>query len=254
MGGRRPGGKQQMYLGQFELDESAPYRQETAPDSEGRERQVLVFRLLSIGPVAAQSAETPAVAPTRPVTVEVVASEANSARAFVTPATPQTEGERREAVLMRELEHSLQNQGHTVGRLRITPPGESSSLYTDTYDSTADELFEIKPDASRQKIREAVSQLLDYRRHANARTYTVLVPAPPSADLQDLVRTSGLSLAVFASGRITRLHVATPTRGQHIGTSHAHGWAPPARTPSTTSAQPAVTPPSHRPETRRQGR
>lgn len=80
----------------------------------------------------------------------------------------------------------------------IRPAGETSRMVTDTYDITAGELFEVKASASRNHIRAAVAQLLDYRRHvSDLRRATVVVPATPSADLKEYISTAGLALAVF---------------------------------------------------------
>lgn len=43
----RPGGKNHCYLGEFTLCPDEPYRMDVAPDSEGAERQVIVFKLLA---------------------------------------------------------------------------------------------------------------------------------------------------------------------------------------------------------------
>lgn len=46
--GWRPGGKQQRYLGEFALDPEAPWRIERAPDADGQDRHVIVFRLVRV--------------------------------------------------------------------------------------------------------------------------------------------------------------------------------------------------------------
>lgn len=43
----RPGGRSHCYLGEFTLCPDEPYRMDVAPDSEGAERQVIVFKLLA---------------------------------------------------------------------------------------------------------------------------------------------------------------------------------------------------------------
>ena len=44
--GWRPGGKQQRYLGEFFLDPEQPWRLDDAPDADGNDRRVIVFRLV----------------------------------------------------------------------------------------------------------------------------------------------------------------------------------------------------------------
>lgn len=43
----RPGGRNHRYLGEFALSPDEPYRMDVAPDSEGAERQVIVFKLIA---------------------------------------------------------------------------------------------------------------------------------------------------------------------------------------------------------------
>ena len=217
-GGKRPGGKQQVYLGEFTLDEQEPSRMESVLDSSGGHREVIVFRLLSVGAVTAVNARTPAVSPTRtaevtsfkpvgtsPPMVTSVAAERNVSTSFPV-LTEEAIGiaERHEAKIMATLERLLEAQGHRYSRRRILPPGETAPLITDTFDDTAGELFEIKPGATRSFIREAVAQLLDYRRHLPSEIQcTVLVPVMPSDDLRHLINSAGLRLAVLAGGELS---------------------------------------------------
>ena len=46
-GKQRPGGKLQRYVGAFRVDQADPWRYEPAPDSEGKQRKVIVFRLIA---------------------------------------------------------------------------------------------------------------------------------------------------------------------------------------------------------------
>lgn len=46
--GWRPGGKQQRYVGEFRLDEEQPWRLDDAPDADGNNRKVIVFRLIRV--------------------------------------------------------------------------------------------------------------------------------------------------------------------------------------------------------------
>ena len=53
----RPGGKQHCYLGEFVLCPEQPYRMDVAPDDQGADRQVIVFKLVAKD--AAQQAAAP---------------------------------------------------------------------------------------------------------------------------------------------------------------------------------------------------
>jgi hypothetical protein len=74
------------------------------------------------------------------------------------------------------------------------PSGER--LICDAYDPNDDLLIEAKASASRQDIRMAIGQLLDYRRHLGSRksSLAVLVPDRPTPDLLDLLHRSKIRL------------------------------------------------------------
>ena len=58
-------------------------------------------------------------------------------------------------------------------------------------------LYEAKGDVSRESIRTAVGQLLDYRRHIDPTpTVAVLLPRRPKADLLDLLQTERIGCVV----------------------------------------------------------
>lgn len=207
-GPKRPGGKPQRYLGGFRLDREAPYRLEVAPDRNGASRTVLVFRLLPLGPVAPSLSSTVAATPDRPLQVKFVPSERNRKFRFTpTPDITSNEAWRAEAELMAALERHLESLGHATGRFSIRPAGDKSPMLTDTVDRTAGELYEVKPTASRDHVRAAVAQLLDYRRHLpEVAACTVLLPTTPTDDLQNYGAACGLGLAILdsATDRIIR--------------------------------------------------
>lgn len=200
-----PGGKPQRYLGAFAVDPIEPYRFETTPDRTGNERRVVVFRLIPTDAVVAAPGNATAESISGPTIVELIAPENNVRDTFEVVATETREGRRWEAALMAQLNEYLTSQGHTVRRIAIQPEGETTRMLTDTYDATERELFEIKPTASRAHVRAAVAQLLDYRRHvADLDRATVLLPAMPSADLRAYIASTGLGLAIFRLGDLTR--------------------------------------------------
>jgi hypothetical protein len=166
------------YLGEFEL---VDFYYSDAHETGDRDtvRQVIVFRLRPVG------ASPPVALPALPITptsvpqVQVVpVEEQNTERAFVNPDREPYELERREAALVQRYRQHLTRRGHTVSRLRVVPPGESRPLYSDLWDETDRELIEAKGSVTRDKLREAVGQLLDYGRFADANSHAVLVPVP----------------------------------------------------------------------------
>lgn len=83
---------------------------------------------------------------------------------------------------MRRYRRHLLELGHT-SRLKVIPPGEGAPIYSDLWDESTDELVEAKSSVTRDQIRKAVGQLLDYGRFVHPRTLTILVPRRPRADL-----------------------------------------------------------------------
>jgi hypothetical protein len=72
--------------------------------------------------------------------------------------------ERREAALVGRYKEHLKSEDHVVSRLRVVPAGESHPIYSDLWDETARELIEAKGSVTRDQLRLAVGQLLDYGR------------------------------------------------------------------------------------------
>jgi hypothetical protein len=129
----------------------------------------------------------------------VAVEEHNTERAFVTPSREPYELERREAALVHRYREYLHRLGHEVSRLRVLPPGETAPLYCDLWDATTRDLIEAKATVSREYLRTAVGQLLDYGRYANADRMTVLVPSRPRPDLLAYLSSTGIA-AVYPDG------------------------------------------------------
>ncbi|MBE1485207.1 restriction endonuclease [Plantactinospora soyae] len=191
--GRQRGGKLHRYVGEFEVDPALPH---VRADDPVRERSVIVFRLRPLG--AVDRAE-PDVAgfPDVEQTAEssVVPTESADAGSFVRAPSKGGLALRRETNLSKRYEKHLVDQGHIVGRCRVRPPGEIGYLFTDLYDSTADELYEAKAVSTRDAIRCAIGQLFDYRRHIESKDarLTVLLPVRPASDLVDLIHSCGMN-------------------------------------------------------------
>jgi hypothetical protein len=125
--------------------------------------------------------------------------ERDTERAFVTPGREPYEFERREADLVYRYREYLLRLGHDVHRLRVLPPGETAPMYCDLWDATTRTLIEAKATVSREHIRTAVGQLLDYGRFAGADQMTVLVPSRPRSDLLAYLASIGIT-AVYPVG------------------------------------------------------
>jgi 5-methylcytosine-specific restriction protein A len=206
------------YIGQFELDVADPYRREPVEDSsEGR--SVLVFRLNRIGdfvPPLAPKAQAIAPSPATSNGWRFVATEEGHVDRFGRTGTDVTTGVRRERAFENRFIEWVQARGATVGRVEIRIAGQSGRLYTDTWVDDDRELFEAKASASRNAIRMAVAQLLDYRRHIDPapERLTVILPTSPSSDLVDFASSVGVGIAVFDAHELKR--VSMPSANTRI--------------------------------------
>ncbi|MEU2231867.1 hypothetical protein [Streptomyces vietnamensis] len=205
------GAKRQRYIGEFELDEEEPYVVRQALDVHHVMRKVIVFRLRPVRDNV-QYSEDDAIPPAEETvvvrlpadvtTASMVEPEARKTASAPRSAVPQTLIERRESALSEDFEAFLkERRRREVMRFEIRPQGSASTLKTDLYDATAHVLYECKGNSSRDAIRMAIGQLLDYRRHitpADPRL-AVLLPEQPQQDLCALLEAEGIAL-VYRDG------------------------------------------------------
>ena len=127
-----------------------------------------------------------------PLTVTEVPAEQTRAEIVHRAETAAMETTRTE----RQLEDRLREALYVDLRLAIQPAGSSTTLYTDVWDPDERELFEVKSSASRQSIRMAVGQLLDYRRYiaGDEPKCVVVIPEDPGEDLRQFVLGVGMDL------------------------------------------------------------
>lgn len=132
--------------------------------------------------------------------VRFVASELAARDEYDRAAVTGVRARRREAQLTQQFEEFLTSVGHEFGRLRIAVPGESADLVTDTFDMTAQVLYEAKAGIDRMTIRLGVGQLLDYLRYLPDAQGALLLPGNPSQDLEAFIASCGLALVWPDSG------------------------------------------------------
>ncbi|XRQ09238.1 restriction endonuclease [Actinomadura welshii] len=177
------------YLGEFEVDPDQPYYLTDAPETgDGPIRSVIMFRLRPAGEVKRAGARIPKTPTSKASITAIPPEEQRTERAHVDPSREPYEAERREAALVRDYRDYLISLGHQVVRYQINPPGEAKPLYTDLYDQDSKELIEAKGTVTREGVRMAIGQLLDYRRYLDAEHIALLVPSEPRRDLVDLCR------------------------------------------------------------------
>lgn len=181
------------YLGEFELEGHYATDAHESGDPDTL-RQVVVFRLRALGELPVKLPPLPFAPAPKPRTDVVPVEMHNTERAFVSPDREPYEFERREAALVQSYRRYLESEGCDVGRLRIVPPGESRPLYSDLWNETNEDLIEAKSTVTRDQIRQAIGQLLDYGRFVPGATRTILVPSRPRQDLLDYVASVGVGV------------------------------------------------------------
>ncbi|MEU6041230.1 hypothetical protein ABZ801_38140 [Actinomadura sp. NPDC047616] len=208
--GKVPGSgtKRQRYLGQFELDSIQPYVMREALNDKGIMRRVIVFRLRPVGQeferrnedVIPPAPETKAVAVAAEVTNSaVVEPETNKKTKSSRSAAPKTVAERREAELADKFQAFMGARGRKLARFQIKVKGLTSTLLTDLYDEQAHVLYELKGASTREAVRMAIGQLLDYSRHVKPAgpQLAVLLPEEPHDDLRALLESLEIALAYW---------------------------------------------------------
>lgn len=180
------------YRGEMRVDDTRPYYTADAPDREQAIRKVIVFRLHPVGELkrdglpAAKAQWKPEHSATE---WAIVSAENQETETFTTGAVAAREAERREASLIRDFQRFRESQTLTpLKRLRIKPPGETQPLYTDLYDPSEKRILEAKGTVTREAIRMALGQLLDYRRFLADAQLAVLLPERPREDLVSLLQ------------------------------------------------------------------
>ena len=104
-----------------------------------------------------------------------------------------TQAVKLEAELVDRFAAHLETLGRTVQGYRIQPEGGLVPLFVDIHDATRNHLYEAKASASREAVRMALGQLLDYRRGFDDRPdISVLLPERPAEDLLKLLAENGV--------------------------------------------------------------
>lgn len=192
-------GTSSTYLGEFAL-EGHYFTDAHETRDPNTLRQVVVFKLRPLNKLPVTLPPLPVTPEPKPRTNVVPVEDHHTERAFVTPDREPYELERRESALVQPYCEHLKGKGHKVGRLCIVPPGESRPLYSDLWDETTEDLIEAKSTVTRDQLRQAVGQLLDYGRFVASASRTILVPAKPRQDLLDYIRSAGIGVVFPRTG------------------------------------------------------
>ncbi|MCW0190521.1 MAG: hypothetical protein OJJ55_04405 [Rhodococcus sp.] len=104
-----------------------------------------------------------------------------------------------ESELVSRFADYLISLNHTVQGYRILPEGATRPLFVDIHDISTNHLYEAKASASREAVRMALGQLLDYRRGFDVvPEISVLLPERPVDDLLNLLAQNAVG-CVFES-------------------------------------------------------
>lgn len=113
---------------------------------------------------------------------------------YRTRGTVGTVAERREQRLVAQYQTHLEAMHHEVSAHTYLVLGYPLPLRCDLFDDSDSTLVEAKGIVSREAVRMAIGQLLDYRRfEPGSPKLAVLLPWRPSTDLLDLIHSAGAS-------------------------------------------------------------
>lgn len=108
-------------------------------------------------------------------------------------------GLRPEALLEKLFCRFVMGQGFPVWRFEIRHTADCSPLHTDVWVGGLNLLVEAKSSASRDSVRMALGQLLDYTRFLNGTAQAILVPNRPEGDVLALAQSQGAAVIWPAS-------------------------------------------------------
>ncbi len=196
--GFRAEGTSVTYLGEFNLVSHYFTEAHESGDITAM-RQVVVFKLRPAGSVPVDLPYLPVPPPAESQITMVPIEERHTESAHLTPSREPYEAERKESALVQRYRRDLELEGYTINRLRVVPAGESRPLYSDLWNESTSALIEAKGTVTRDALRQAVGQLLDYGRFVDAKAYAVLVPSRPREDLVTYLASCGIAV-IYADG------------------------------------------------------
>ncbi len=202
-GVKREKGNPYEYVGPVVLGDP-PYEVKAAPDTRGNERQVFVFRLVTLGGIPVETSEK--------MNLEGAVLEAVAWKPLQSEFAQLTDLERNARASVLE-ENKLQNRfgrylslnGLEPERVSIQVGGMKGSLIPDFVVRQWGFVVEAKPTLSREHIRLAIGQVLDYafllKRAGTDLRPAILLPGRPQEDLLELVKSLGITVIVEMPSR-----------------------------------------------------
>ena len=179
------------YVGEFEIPNESHVLIDSAPDIDRVEhRAVFVFRLRQVGDVW-RNPNLKAPAEELTLTIPIEASNVEQYVRQREAAEP-TISLRTEAELVQRFVSWLEvHRGATAERQAI-PTAGGHLMYTDVFVRESRELIEAKSSSSREHMRNALGQILDYARYVDHTTLAVLMPTRPADEMISLLIAHGV--------------------------------------------------------------
>lgn len=182
-------GNPYIYIGLMSLGEPQFFYLR-APDKFGEDRQVIVFHLLPIGKVAAH--------PENIIQGMVKVIEGNWASSSIIdqiipsgPTATPAQIDLEEMKLQSRFGNYLKAKGESVKTISISVDGQKGSLKPDFFLDERNWIVEAKPSSSREHVRLAIGQVLDYshllEKAHNKKQPAILLPMAPPDDLLELL-------------------------------------------------------------------
>lgn len=185
------------YIGLVTLGDP-PFELKLAPDETGEERQVIVFQLIPLG-----HTKSPELIHSSNLVESFEGNwtppKVDSYSSTATPKIP-TQIEVVEMQLQARFGNYMKSIGETVRTITISLQGQKGFLKPDFYLESRNWVVEAKPSASREHIRLAIGQVLDYanllKMGGKQVEPAVLLPMPPPQDLGNLMQELHIHLII----------------------------------------------------------
>jgi hypothetical protein len=177
---------------EFVVDKKYPYFLTSSPDFLGNMRTAIVFRLKPVTKYSSGYPKTEIKQPKKNI-VREVPLEGGSGEVSKRKVNYESKPVKREALLVKDYnKYRKSKKLKELVRHEVQPSGSFRPLFTDGWASESSTLIEAKASTSRENIRMAIGQLLDYRRlirsKVKVKRMAILVPSKPREDLIKLLK------------------------------------------------------------------
>jgi len=186
-----------IYVGEFSVPNESHILLDEAPDRTKTKRSVFVFRLQPVGDVWVNEAlKAPPATLYRSVPVESFNTEEY---VILRESSEPLVALRVEAGLVKRYMAWLNSTGISEVSRQSIPTPAGHLMFTDLFVEPSLELIEAKGSSSREHVRTALGQILDYSRYVDHTMLAVLTPTRPAPEMIALLHMHGIS-SIWESG------------------------------------------------------